>query len=65
MSKYCGRTARVRSRVDKIINERTGTMTHLANECIMLEDVVCTGDYMQLCPRRIYDYWRENWLERL
>ena len=40
-------------------------MTHLANECIMLEDVVCTGDYMPLCPRRIYDYWRENWLEHL
>ena len=63
MSKYCGRKARVRSRVTRIINERTGTMTHLGNECIMLEDVVCTGDYMQLC--RIYDYWRENWLERL
>ena len=65
MSKYCGRKARVRARVSRIINERTGTMTHLWNECIMLEDVVCTGDYMQLCPRRIYDYWRENWLERL
>ena len=65
MSKYCGRTARVRARVTKIINERTGTMTHFSNECIMLEDVVCTGDYMQFCPRRIYDYWREIWLERV
>ena len=65
MSKYCGQTARVRARVTKIINERTGTMTHLANECIMLEGVTCTGDYMQFCPRRIYDYWREIWLERV
>ena len=65
MSKYCGRTARVRARVNRIINERTGTMIHFSNECIMLEGVVCTGDYMQFCPRRIYDYWRENWLERV
>lgn len=65
MSKYCGQTARVRARVTKIINERTGTMTHLSNECIVLEGVVCTGDYMQFCPRRIYDYWREIWLERV
>jgi hypothetical protein len=65
MGKYCGQTARVRARVTKIINERTGTMRHLPNEAIMLEGVVCTGRYMQLCPRRIYDYWRENWLERI
>ena len=65
MSKYCGQTVRVRARVSKIINERTGAMIHLANECIVLEGVVCTGDYMQLCPRQIYDYWREIWLERV
>ena len=64
MSKYCGQTAIVRSRVTRIINERTGTMRHFSNEAIMLEDVVCTGDYLQLVPRRIYDYWREIWLER-
>jgi hypothetical protein len=40
-------------------------MRHFANEAIMLEGVVCTGDYLQLCPRRIYDYWREIWLERI
>ena len=65
ISKYCGQTVRVRARVNKIINERTGAMIHLANECIVLEGVVCTGDYMQLCPRQIYDYWREIWLERV
>lgn len=64
MSKYCGRTARVLKRVDRIIDERTGRMIHLSNECIMLAGVVCTGDYMQFCPRRIYSYWREIWLER-
>jgi hypothetical protein len=65
MSKYCGETAKVRARVTKIINERTGVMIHFENECIMLDGVVCTGDYMQFCPRRIYDYWREIWLERV
>jgi hypothetical protein len=64
MAKYCGRTARVLGRVDKIIDERTGKMIHLSNECIMLAGVVCTGDYMQFCPRRIYSYWREIWLDR-
>ncbi len=64
MGKYCGQTAIVRARVTRIINERTGTMRHFSNEAIMLEGIVCTGDYMQLCPRRIYDYWREIWLER-
>jgi hypothetical protein len=65
MSKYCGQTATVRSRVSKIINEQTGTMRHFKTECVMLEGVTCTGDYMQFCPRRIYDYWREIWLERV
>jgi hypothetical protein len=65
MSKYCGQTARVRARVTKIVNEDTGTMTHFKTEAIMLEGMVCTGDYMQFCPRNIYDYWREIWLERV
>jgi hypothetical protein len=65
MSKYCGQTATVRSRVWKIINEETGTMRHFKTACVMLEGVTCTGDYMQFCPRRIYDYWREIWLDRV
>ena len=28
-------------------------MIDFENECIMLDGVVCTGDYMQFCPRRI------------
>jgi hypothetical protein len=65
MSKYCGRTAKVQARVTKIVDERTGEMRHMKNECVVLEGVVCTGDYMQLCPRRIYAYWRGIWLERV
>jgi hypothetical protein len=65
MVKYCGREARVRQRVEQIIDEKTGRMVHLKNSCIMLEDVVCSGAYHRYCPRKIYPYWREIWLERV
>jgi hypothetical protein len=65
MLKYCGRQARVLRRVNRIIDEPTGKMTELRNPCIILEDVICTSDYHRLCPRGIYPYWREIWLERV
>jgi hypothetical protein len=65
MLKYCGRPARVLRRVERIIDERTGRMVSLKNPCIVLEGVVCTADYHRLCPRGIYPYWREIWLERV
>lgn len=65
MLKYCGRQARVLRRVDRIIDELTGRMMRLKNPCIILEGVICTSDYHRLCPRSIYAYWREIWLERV
>jgi hypothetical protein len=65
MLRYCGREARVRQRVEKIIDEKTGRMIRLKTSCIMLEDVICTGRYHRYCPRGIYPYWREIWLERV
>jgi hypothetical protein len=65
MLKYCGREARVLRRVEQIIDEKTGKMQRLRNPCIVLQDVVCTSDYHRLCPRGIYPYWREIWLERV
>jgi hypothetical protein len=65
MLKYCGREARVLRRVERIIDEGTGRMLHFGNPCIVLEDVVCTGDFHRVCPRAIYPYWREIWLERV
>jgi hypothetical protein len=65
MLKYCGRQARVLRRVSRIIDEPTGKMMELRNHCIILEDVICTSDYHRLCPRGIYPYWREIWLERV
>ncbi len=65
MLKYCGRQARVLRRVERLIDERTGRMVHLKNPCIVLQGVVCTADYHRLCPRGVYPYWREIWLERV
>jgi hypothetical protein len=63
--KYCGRTARVLRRVDHIIDEKTGKMLRFGGDCVILENVICEGDYHQYCPRSIYPFWREIWLRRV
>jgi hypothetical protein len=68
MVPYCGGTYRVLRRVSKIINEKTGKMQEIKNPCIILDGVVCQARYSQcrlFCPRSIYPYWREIWLERV
>ena len=64
---YCDHVYRVRKRVQKIINEKTGKMQHLKSEPIILDGVICQSKYSEhryFCPRAIYPYWREVWLER-
>lgn len=64
---YCGGTFKVRGRVERIINERTGEMLDMKTPCVTLEGVTCRAHYSDarfLCPRQIYSYWREIWLER-
>jgi hypothetical protein len=65
MSNYCGRTARVRARVNRLIEESTGEMVDINSDCIILEGVVCAADYHRFCTRAIYPYWREIWLEKV
>ena len=65
---FCGKTYRVLKRVCKIVDEKTGKLIKLKNESIMLEDVYCRARYSRcrmFCPRSIYSYWREIWLERV
>jgi hypothetical protein len=65
---YCGGTYRVLHRVSKIIDEKTGTMLEMKNPCIVLDSVVCQARYSacrMFCPRAMYPYWREIWLERV
>ena len=40
-------------------------MLTMKTPCIVLADVTCTADYHRSCPRGIYPYWREIWLERV
>jgi hypothetical protein len=68
MVPYCGGTYPVRQRVGKLIDEKTGKMLTLKNEAIILEGVFCQGKYSghrMFCPRALYPYWREAWLERV
>lgn len=65
MVRYCGKELRVLSRVDRIIDEPTGKMMHFTNDCIILDQAICAADYHGFCPRAIYPYWREIWLERV
>jgi hypothetical protein len=65
MSRFCGRTARVKARATRCLDERSGRMLTMKNPCIILEDVVCEGAYSANCPREYMCWWREIWLERL
>ena len=65
MLRYCGQEASVLRRVERIIDEKNGRMLELKTPCIVLDDVTCAGAYHRHCPRAIYHYWREIWLERV
>jgi len=65
---YCGSTFRVLKRVTRIINERTGKMREMKTPSVILDSVVCQSRFSEcrmFCPRSIYAYWREIWLERV
>lgn len=65
MVRYCGGTFRVLKRVHQIVDEKTGKMMQMKSPCIILEGVACASEYHRFCPRSIYHYWREAWLERV
>ncbi len=68
MVPFCGQVLQVRERVTHIIEEHTGKMLRFGNDCIKLDGAVCSGERSTgrfFCPRKIYPYWREEWLERV
>lgn len=65
MARFCGRTARVQSRITRLIEEKNGEMLEIKSDCIVLEGIVCPGDFHRLCTRGITSYWREIWLEKV
>lgn len=65
---YCGNSYRVIKSVTRIIDEKNGKMLEMKTPCIVLDSVVCQSRYSEcrlFCPRSIYAYWREIWLERV
>lgn len=65
---YCGKTYRVLRRVTKIVNEQTGELQVMKTPSVILDSVVCEARYSDcrlFCPRMIYPYWREVWLEKV
>lgn len=65
---YCGRVLRVRSAVNRIIEEHTGRMLHFKTPSYILEGAHCQGAFSErrmFCPRAIYPYWRSIWLTPL
>lgn len=67
MVPYCGKAYRVLKRVTKTINEKTGKIKELKTQAVILDSVICQARYSEcrlFCPRSIYPYWREIWLER-
>ena len=49
------------------MNEKTGQLLELKNQCLVLEGAPCVGRFTKplLCPRGMSPYWREIWLERV
>jgi hypothetical protein len=67
LSRHCGKTFRVLHRVGKVMNEGTGKLIVLKNECLILDGANCDGEYTNPlgCPRGAYPYWRQIWLEKV
>jgi len=69
MVRMTDRTFRVAGRIEKIINEKTGKMIRMKSDVIILEDGECRAQFInncrRFCPRSVYHYFREIWLERV
>ena len=68
MVPFCGGTYRVMAQVEKFIDERTGRLKSLKTPAVILQDVTCGSRFSKcrmFCPRSIYGWWREIWLERV
>jgi hypothetical protein len=68
MIPFCGKTARVASKVERFIDEKTGELVELGSDCYILEGMACSSYRSEgrwFCPRAIVPWWRECWLESL
>ena len=64
---FCGKNYAVDRRVGTIVDEKTGRLLKFKSDAVILKGVACEARYAKcrrFCPRAIYPYWREIWLER-
>jgi hypothetical protein len=64
MLKFCRQPYQVLLRVDRIIDDATGRMVPMKTPCILLDDVVASGEFLRFLAQQEYIFWRENWLAR-
>jgi hypothetical protein len=64
MAKYCNGVYRVLSRVERIVDPKTGKMLTFKNDCIILDGVTVRGEYHRFYSQNEYPFWREIWLRR-
>jgi hypothetical protein len=65
---YCGHVFQVRTSVQRFVDERTGELKNMKTPAVILDGVFCQSRFSKcrmFCPRGIYSWWRENWLERV
>jgi hypothetical protein len=65
LGKFCGKKYRVRSRLDRMISERTGQMREVGGTVILDGNLCICARTLGGCPRQEYCYWREVWLRRV
>jgi hypothetical protein len=68
MVPFCGHIFRVKDRVHQFIDEKSGKMSYLKTPAVILDKVWCQARYSScrvFCPRSIFSWWREVWLERV
>ena len=68
MVPFCGGTYRVMARVERFLDEKTGRLKSMKTSAVILEGVGCRSYFSKcrmFCPRSIYGWWREIWLERV
>jgi hypothetical protein len=68
MVPFCDGMYRVKTRLSRFVDEKSGMLISMKTPAVILEDVWCQARYSDCrmyCPRSIYSWWREIWLERI
>ncbi len=63
MLKHAGRRYRVRGRIERIIDVKSGEMIAMKTPCIVLEGVHYSGEFQGFGEQHDFLYWREVWLK--